>query len=57
MFYYVILTFNLAMTFVIGDMLLDITGIVLYILITRMVFMRYGQWSAVYNSVGRGALS
>lgn len=57
MLYYVILTFNLAMTLVIGEMLLGITGAVLYIPITRMVFMRYGQWPAVYKSVGCGALS
>lgn len=55
--YYLILTFNLVMTFIIGEMLLGIAGIVLYIPITRMVFTRYWQWEAAHRLFGRGVLS
>src|SRR5574337_2197798 len=55
--YYLILTFNLVMTFVIGEMLLGIAGILLYIPITRMVFTRYWQWEAAHRLLGRGVLS
>src|SRR5574337_354770 len=57
MLYYLILVFNLVMTFVIGEMLLGITGVLLYIPITWMVFKRYWQWGATHRFVGRGVLS
>lgn len=44
--YYLILIFNLVMTFIIGEMLLGITGILLYAPITWMVFTRSWQWGA-----------
>lgn len=55
--YYPILVFNLSMTFAIGEMLLGITGVLLYIPITWMVFTCYWQWGAAHRCVGRGALS
>lgn len=57
MLYYLILVFNLFMTFAIGEMLLGITGILLYIPITWMVFKRYWQWGASHRFVSRGVLS
>ena len=57
MLYYLVLVFNLVMTFAIGEMLLGMTGVLLYIPITWMVFKRYWQWSAAHRFVGRGALS
>lgn len=55
--YYLILIFNLSMTFAIGEMLLGMTGVLLYIPITWMAFKRYWQWSTVHRFVGRGVLS
>lgn len=55
--YYLILVFNLSMTFAIGEMLLGITGVLLYTPITWMVFTRYWQWSTAHRCVSRGALS
>lgn len=58
--YYLFLVFSLPMTFDIGEMLrviIGITGILLYIPITWMVFTRYWQWSAAHRRVSRGALS
>lgn len=55
--YYLILVFNLVMTFAIGEMLLGITGIFLYIPITWMVFTRCWQWGAARSVIGRGVLS
>ena len=55
--YYLILGFNLSMTFAIGEMLLGITGVLLYIPPTWMVFTRYWQWSTAHRCVSRGALS
>jgi len=55
--YYLILVFNLSMTFAIGEMLLGITGVLLYIPITWMVFTCYWQWSAARRHISRGALS
>ncbi len=55
--YYLILIFNLVMTFAIGEMLLGITGVLLYIPITWIVLTRYWQWGAAHRCVGRGALS
>lgn len=55
--YYLILAFNLSMTFAIGEMLLGITGVLPYIPIAWMVFTRYWQWSAAHRCVSRGALS
>ena len=53
--YYLILVFNLSMTFAIGEMLLGISGVLLYIPITWMVFTRYWQWSTAHRCVSRGA--
>ena len=58
--YYLILVFNLSMTFGIGEMLrgiIGITGVLLYIPITWMVFTCYWQWSAARRYISRGALS
>ena len=55
--YYLILVFNPSMTFAIGEVLLGITGVLLYIPITWMVFKRYWQWSAAHRCASRGALS
>lgn len=55
--YYLILVFNPSMTFAIGEMLLGITGVLLYIPITWMVFACYRQWSAACRRISRGALS
>ena len=57
MLYYLILVFNLSMTFAIGEMLLGMTGVLLYIPITWMAFKRYWQWSTAHRCVGRGVLS
>ncbi|HWR21026.1 MAG TPA: hypothetical protein VN444_04100 [Verrucomicrobiae bacterium] len=57
--YYLILVFNLSMTFDAGEMLrgiIGITGVLLYIPIVWMVFTRYWQWSAAHRYVSRGAL-
>jgi putative membrane protein len=55
--YDLILVFSLVMTFIIGEMLLSITGILLYIPITWIAFARYWRWGAARGFVGRGALS
>lgn len=55
--YYLILVFNPSMTFAIGEMPLGITGVLLYIPITWMVFTCYWQWSAACRHISRGALS
>ena len=55
--YYPILVFNLSTTFAIGEMLLGITGVLLYIPIAWTAFKRYWQWSAAHGFVSRGALS
>jgi len=57
MLYYLILVFNLSITFAIGEMLFGITGVLLYTPITWMVFTRYWQWSAAHRCISRGALS
>lgn len=57
MLYYLILVFNLVMTFIIGEMLLGITGIVLYTPITWLVLKRYWQQGAAHSLIGRGVLS
>ncbi len=45
------------MTFAIGEMLLGITGIFLYIPITWMVFTRCWQWRVARRFVSHGVLS
>jgi len=57
MLYYLILVFNLAMTFVIGEALLGMTGILLYAPITWMVLKRHWQWGATHRYISRGAVS
>ena len=54
--YYLILVFSRSMTFAVGELLSGITGALLYIPITWMVFIRYWQWSAAHRRVSRGAL-
>lgn len=55
--YYLILVFNLVMTFVIGEMLLGMIGVLLYIPIIWMTFKHYRQWSTAHRFAGRGVLS
>src|SRR5574337_1387962 len=57
MLYYLILVFNLVMTFAIGEMLLGMTGVALYTPITWMVLRRCWQWGAAHRFVTRGVLS
>ncbi|MDE2058598.1 MAG: hypothetical protein KGL31_09910 [candidate division NC10 bacterium] len=57
MLYYLILVFDLVMTFVNGEKLLEISGVFLYIPITWMVFTRYWQWGTAHRFVSRGVLS
>jgi uncharacterized membrane protein len=57
MLYYLILVFNLVVTFVIGEIFLGITGILLYTPITWMVFKRYWRWGVAHSFVGCGVLS
>jgi hypothetical protein len=57
MLYYLILAFNLAMTFAIGELLLGITGVLLYTPITWMVLRRYWQWGAAHRFIDQRVLS
>jgi len=55
--YFLILVFNLCMTFAIGEYLLGTVGILLYVPITRLFLTRYWSVSPVHSFVNRGALS
>ncbi len=55
--YYLILVFNLSMTFAIGEHRLGTAGLMLYAPITWMVFRRYWRLSAVRGFASRGATS
>jgi putative membrane protein len=55
--YYLILLFNLCMTFSIGEYLLGTVGILLYVPITWLFLRRYWRLSPVRGLVNRGALS
>jgi uncharacterized membrane protein len=55
--YYLILVFNLSMTFAIGEHRLGTAGLMLYAPITWMVFRRYWRLSAIRGFTSRGAMS
>jgi len=55
--YYAILTFNLCMTFAIGEYLLGTVGFLLHLPITWLFLKRYWRLSPVHSLVSRGALS
>ena len=54
--YYLILAFNLCVTFVIGEHLLGLFGILLYLPITVLVVKRYWRLSGVPRFATRGAV-
>lgn len=54
--YFLILVFNLCMTFAIGEYLLGTVGILLYVPITWLFLTRYWSMSPVRSFVSRGAL-
>ncbi|MGH7429297.1 MAG: carotenoid biosynthesis protein [Candidatus Methylomirabilaceae bacterium] len=54
--YYLILAFNLYMTFVIGEHLLGIVGIMLYLPITLLAVKRYWRLSGIPGFATRGAV-
>ena len=53
--YYLILAFNLTMTFAIGEHLLGVVGLMLYAPITWLLVRRYWRQSAVQSFAHRGA--
>jgi putative membrane protein len=55
--YFLILVFNLCMTFAIGEYLLGMVGIFLYVPITWLFLTRYWSMSPVHSFVSRGAVS
>jgi len=55
--YFLILVFNLGMTFAIGEYLLGTVGILLYAPVTWLFLKRYWGLSPVHSLVNRGALS
>jgi len=55
--YFLILVFNLCMTFAIGEYLLGMVGIFLYAPITWLFLTRYWSMSPVHSFVSRGAMS
>jgi len=55
--YFLILAFNLCMTFAIGEYLLGTVGILLYVPITWLFLTRYWSMSPVHSFVSRGAMS
>ena len=55
--YFLILVFNLGMTFAIGEYLLGTVGILLYVPITWLFLTRYWSMSPVHSFVSRGAMS
>jgi uncharacterized membrane protein len=55
--YYLILVVNVVMAFVVGEIFLGITGILLYTPITWMVFKRCWRWGVADSFVGCGVLS
>ncbi len=57
MLYYLILVFNLSMTFAIGEHLLGMVGLMLYLPITWMVVRRYYRLPAIGSFASRGAMS
>ena len=57
MLYYLILVFNLSMTFAIGEHLLGMVGLMLYGPITWLVVGRYWRLSAIRGFASRGAMS
>ncbi len=57
MLYYLILVFNLSVTFAIGEHLLGMVGLILYVPITGMVVRRYCRLSALGGFASRGAIS
>lgn len=57
MLYYLILVFNLSMTFAIGEHLLGMVGIMLYLPITWLLVKRYWRLSPAYGFASRGAMS
>ena len=54
--YFLILVFNLCMTFAIGEYLLGTVGILLYVPITWLFLTRYWSMSPVHSFVSRGAM-
>ena len=55
--YFLILVFNLGMTFAIGEYLLGTVGILLYVPIIWLFLTRYWSVSPVHSFVSRGAMS
>ena len=55
--YYLILVFNLCMTFAIGEYLLGTVGILLYVPITWSFITRYWRMSPVHSFINRGVMS
>jgi len=55
--YFLILVFNLGMTFAIGEYLLGTVGILLYVPIIWLFLTRYWSMSPVHSFVSRGAMS
>ena len=55
--YFLILVFNLGMTFAIGEYLVGTVGILLYVPITWLFLTRYWSMSPVHSFVSRGAMS
>jgi len=55
--YFLILVFNLGMTFAIGEYLLGTVGILLYVPIIWLFLTRYWSLSPVHSFVSRGAMS
>ena len=55
--YYVILLFNLSMTFVIGEHRLGVGGILLYAPVTWQFVRRWWRLSAIHGLVSKGAMS
>ena len=55
--YFLILAFNLCMTFAIGEYLLGTVGILLYVPTTWSFLTRYWSMSPVHSFVSRGAMS
>jgi len=55
--YFLILVFNLCMTFAIGEYLLGTVGILLYVPIIWLFLTRYWSVSPVHSFVSRGAMS
>ena len=54
--YYLILAFNLTMTFAIGEHLLGVVGMMLYAPITWLLVTRYWRQSAEHSLASRGAI-